>query len=550
MLHALGATLRALGATNDGAVNRLELLLALAGLGLLAWGYALAHRGRPQAYRWLRDPLLVVLGALGGLAYFNFGYLHFGNFIHTWDTYHYYLGAKYFPELGYDRLYECTAVADLEANYEPVRQRVVTDLRTNVMVPVSEILAHPERCKQGFTTERWSEFKHDVGWFRARVNRDRWEAIQHDHGYNATPAWNMLGHALANTGPASDLQVTLLALLDPLLLFALSALILWAFGWKALAVALLALGTNFPNRYYWTGGAFLRHDWLFFLGACICLLKKERYFLAGLSIAYAALLRLFPGMVLVGPALAAADVLWRERRLDRRYLKLFLGVAVGVALLLPASLALSGGVEAYRRFAQNTVKHAATPLTNHMGLRTAVSYRPSTIGAFLRQGNATDPWALWKQARLRAFGESKPLFYALVLGSLVLLYFAVRGAGLEPWAAAALSVAMIAVGAELTSYYYCLVMGLAVLVVLRREVGLFLLALTAMTQFIGLAPLDTMSKWEDEQYTAMSFASLIAFAGILWCFTPFGSRSCLPVEEPPSSEMVKERRRGQMRPRR
>ncbi|MBI3185859.1 MAG: hypothetical protein HYZ28_27300 [Myxococcales bacterium] len=518
---------------NDNLVNRLQLVLALAGLGVLAWGYWLAHKGRPEAYRQLRDTALLALGILGALAYCNFGKLHFGNFIHTWDTFHYYIGSKYFSELGYDRLYECTAVADAEASYEPVKQRVYTELRTNEMVKADEILAHPERCKQHFGEARWAEFVQDISWFRRRVNKDRWEQIQHDHGYNATPVWNMLGQLLSNTGPASGVQVPLLGLLDPLCYLALAALIFWAFGWRVLAVALLALGTNFANRYYWTGGAFLRHDWLFFLGAYVCLLKKERYFLAGLAIAYSTLLRLFPGFALVGPLLAAADILWRERRLDRRYLKLFAGAALGVALLVPASLWASGGVDAYRRFAQNTHKHATTPLTNHMGLRTAVSYRPSTIGAHLRQSQATDPWAVWKQARLRTFGEAKPLFYLLALAFTALLYLAVRGVGHEPWTAAALSVAMIAVGAELTCYYYCFVMVVAVLFLLRREVGLLLLTLTAVTQFIGWAPLPNMSRWEDEQYTAMSFASLIALGGVLWVFTPHGAKGCLPPDVPP-----------------
>src|SRR5437764_431125 len=61
-----------------------------------------------------RDRVLAGLGALGLLFYFNMGFLHFGNFIHAWDTYHYYVGSKYFPELSYDLLYDCTAVADVE----------------------------------------------------------------------------------------------------------------------------------------------------------------------------------------------------------------------------------------------------------------------------------------------------------------------------------------------------------------------------------------------------------------------------------------------------
>ncbi|MHB8873532.1 MAG: glycosyltransferase 87 family protein, partial [Myxococcaceae bacterium] len=398
---------------NDDLVNKLQFFLAAGGLALLGWGYFLAQKGREKEERRTRNRLLMVLGLLGALAYPNFGWLHFGAFVHTWDTYHYYVGSKYFPELGYDRLYECTALADNEAGFTAVvARRTFTDLRTNVMVGTGDILAHPEQCKSHFSAERWVEFRHDVGWFRGRVVPDRWEAMQRDHGYNATPVWNMVGHALSTLAPASEVPVGLLNLLDPLLLLGMAWLIYWAFGWRALALAMLVLGTDYANRYFWTGGAFLRHDWLFFTVAYVCLLKKERPLLAGLAIAYAATLRLFPVLMLVGPILAAIEILRAEKRLDRRYLKLFGGAALGVALLLPASLLLSGGTETYRRFIHNTQKHAATPLTNHMGLRTAVSYRPSNIGAILRDGRATDPWAKWKEARLNTFHQSRLVFAA------------------------------------------------------------------------------------------------------------------------------------------
>ncbi|MFZ5469512.1 MAG: hypothetical protein ACOZIN_08755 [Myxococcota bacterium] len=522
-------------AWNDHTVNRLQLSLAVLGMLLLGWGYWLAHSGRPDAHKKWRDRALAVLGLLGALAYPNFGWLHFpnSNFVHAWDTYHYYLGAKYFPELGYELLYDCTVVADAEAGgarLAHAKRRIITDLRTNEMVRTTEVLAHPERCKASFSPERWSAFEKDVDFFRARESTDRWEKIQHDHGYNATPVWTALGYLLTNLGPASTPQVVALNLFDPLYLMLMALLVWWAFGWRVAAVAMLVFGTHFPNRFYWTGGAFLRHDWLFYLVACVCLLKKERFFLAGLSIAYATVLRLFPAFVVVGPAFAAVDVLWRERRVDRRWLTFFAGGALGVLLLSTLAAPLSGGFSTYRAFAKNTSKHANTPLTNHMGLRTALSYRPSTIGALMRDGKTFDPWKKWKDARLEAFHSALPLYVAIALGFAVLLYFAIRGAGNEPWMAAALSTGMIAVGAELTCYYYGFVVAIATLWLKKREVGLLLLTLCGVTHFIHWAPFPNMSGWDDEKYVAMSFAALVAFGGVMWAFTPHAEKYCLPEE--------------------
>ncbi len=533
---------------NDEWVNRLELLLALVGLALLGGGHWLAQQNRSEKDRRARDRVLLALGLLGALAYTNFGFLHFGNFIHTWDTYHYYIGSKYFPELRYDRLYECTAIADAESGLRAVvEKRSFTDLRTNALVKARAILANPQECKQHFTLERWEDFKHDVGWFRSRVPR-KWEMIQHDHGYNATPVWHLAGHALSNLSRASTAQVMLLTLLDPLYLLLMIGLIYWAFGWRTSALALLVFGTCFPSKFFWTGGAFLRHDWLFFLVACICWLKKGRPLLAGLAIAYATTLRIFPGLVLIGPLLAAIEIFRRERRLDRTYLRLFAGAALGVAVLLPASYALSGGWETYQRFAQNTAKHASTPLTNHMGLRTVLSYRPSTIGAVLRDPRAEDPWKSFREARLKSFAQVKPVFVLAVLGFLTLLYFAVKPAGTEPWVAAALSVTVIAVGAELTCYYYAFVIALALLQQKRSEVGLLLLAFTATTMFIGIAPFPNMSTWDDEKYVAMSVAALVAFSGVLWLFTAQGAKHGLGPEAPLPPKRQKKAARLTQRP--
>ena len=536
---------------NDSSVQLINRWVDLAAIVLLGFGIYLARRGLNAKYQLWRDRTLLVLGLLGGLAYCNYGHLHFGRFIHVWATYHYYVGAKYFPELGYDWLYECATVAEAEDGHRAqAEKRIITDLRTNLMVRTTDILAHPEDCKSQFTDARWRQFKADVNFFRSRVNDRRWTEIHQDHGYNATPVWTLLAFALTNLGPATTTQITLLNLLDPLYLLAMAALLYWAFGPRVLSVGLLILGTNFPNRYSWTGGAFLCHDWLFYLVAVVCLLKKGRPTLAGAALAYATLLRLFPGLLLVGPVLSGVVELekwWRRRSpagarepLTRAFsapLKRFvIGGAITTLVLVPASLAALGGAQTWQRFAANTQKHANTPLTNHMGLRTALAYRPSTVAAFTRgrDGVDLDPWAGWKQARLNNFEALKPLFYALIVGFIVLLFVAIRHQGGELWLAAALGVGLIPFVSELTCYYYTFLIAFASLHARHREVGLWLLALCLFTQVTAWAPLKWMSRWPDEQYTAMSIATLVAVVVGTWCFTGAGERHCVDPEPPPA----------------
>ena len=517
---------------DDPTANGTQFLLALGGGAVIGWGYWLTTKGRSGEFQILRDRLLLVLGIGGALAYCNFGHLHFGNFIHTWDTYHYYMGAKYFPEVKYDLLYDCAAVADSESGLkEQAAARTITDLRTNVMLKAADVVAHPEICKAGFSPARWEDFKKDIAFFRGRVNAQRWQEIHQDHGYNATPVWTLAGWALTNTGAASVDQVVALNLIDPLYLALMALMIYWAFGPRVFAVSMLVLGCNFPSRYYWTGGAFLRHDWLFFTIAVVCLLKKEKFFLAGLALAYATLLRLFPGLMVVGPLLAGIEYFRVHKKVDPGFLKFVAGGALGCALLFPLSLQL-GGLETWTRFVQNTSKHANTPLTNHMGLRTIVSYRPDTRGTWLRDGAAIDPWAKWKETRVVKFHEARPLFVLLLLGLASLIYLAVRQTKAELWVAAALGTGYIVAGAELTCYYYCFFIGLACLHEKRREVGLVLTVLLATTLVIASAAVPGLSGWLDDQYTNMTIASLAACVAIWFLFSKEGEALAIAPEGP------------------
>jgi hypothetical protein len=497
-----------------------ELVLAILGLFLLYMDLEERNTGKTRFGRKVRDRLLMVLGGVSLLTYFNFGFFHFPNFVHDWEWTHYYVGSKYFKELSYDRLYECIAIADHEDPDPGLRRRVeirkITNLRTNALEKTDDILSHPERCKEHFSDQRWEAFKSDVKFFRDRQNVRRWDDLQTDHGYNATPVWNIAGSLLANMAPASIGQLYTLALLDPAYLLAMVALVWWAFGWRVTCVGLLVFATNFPSRYYWTGGSFLRWDWIFYLVAGICCLKKERPLLAGLALGYSTLLRVFPGFVFVGPILAGGIHLYKHRTLERRYLRLALGGLLSLAILVPISLQVGGGSQAYKRFYENTAKHKETPLTNYMGLRTIVAYRPGEAGKDLRSDRFTDPWIKWKQARVRGFKEAKPFYALVVLGYLVLLGFAVRNRPI--WQAAALGATFIAVGVELTCYYYAFVMAVALLYEEDPRVGRLLLIMTAMTGVINWHPVTFMPSWLDEQYTWMSVATIAAFVTILWDF--------------------------------
>ncbi|MGE0641395.1 MAG: discoidin domain-containing protein [Thermoanaerobaculia bacterium] len=536
---------------NDRSSRWWELLLALLAAALLA----LPERGADPAAtlprrRGGRLPWIAACG-LAVLTYFNFGFFHFTNYIHNWDTFHYYLGAKYFPELGYDGLYDCVTVADSRAADPETRrraaERTVRDLRTNELVPGERILEHPERCLDRFHGDRFASFSADLAWFRGRDSRDRWDEYTADHGFNATPVWMIAGTTLANLAPATDRSITLLTGLDLLYFVALVGVLIRGFGLRTATVALLVLATALPSRFYWTGGSFLRWDWLFFLAASLALAYRRRPLASGLCLGYAALLRLFPILLAVGPLALLVGVGWRAFRRSgpvgrgaaiareltrgegRSPFRFLVGMALFAAVALPLSVLATGngsperGVTAWRQFLANTSKHSHTPLTNNMGLMTALTFRSDEIGRVLHDENATEPWERWKDARLAARAEQRPL--QLGLAAVALLAVAVgTWRRRELWISLALAAAWIPFVLEMTSYYFAFLLAPALLWRERRAVAPLLLALSAIGQFLSLAPFAGMPTWRDEVYSWLSVATVVALAALLALFVP-ASRS-------------------------
>ena len=107
--------------------------------------------------------------------------------------------------------------------------------------------------------------------------------------------------------------------------------------------------SSVPAEFYWTGGAFLRQDWLFLLVAAVCLAKKRKFGLAGAALTWSALLRIFPVLLFIGWVLAIGLYLLKKRRLHPDHKRLIAGCAIGAAVLVPGSM-VAAGVDSYPAF--------------------------------------------------------------------------------------------------------------------------------------------------------------------------------------------------------
>ncbi|MEO7271680.1 MAG: hypothetical protein ABI211_06700 [Vicinamibacterales bacterium] len=487
-------------------------IVAILATAILLWHYWSTRKGQAPSRQ--LNAALVLVGLLGGAGWWNYGAFHFvGGFIHYHEFFHYYLGSKYFEELGYTGLYECVAVAEAEAGRgATVSRRWIRNLSTNELALGTPALQEPSRCRDRFADPaRWPAFTHDVEWFRQHVTAGKWNELTADHGYNATPVWTMAGARLANLAPVSVPQIWALALLDPVLLAAMWGLVWWAFGWRVLAIALVWWGTNYPARYTYIGGGYLREDWLLWSVAAVCLAKRGWMAASGSAIAWATLLRVFPGFPLVAVAFSAAQSVWRTKRLPSSVVRFGVGGLIAAVLLAGASLLgphpPEGGVASWRGFVANSRKHLATPLTNNVGVPELVTFDPATRSARVRELWLDSPWDVWKDARLRLFEERFWLYVALVAAYLALLLKATAGQPL--WTTLILGMGVIPFLTNLTCYYYGFLLIFAALWPRYPLAGIGLTAASALT---CITP--ALLSQDDDRYMAISLIITVYVVGL------------------------------------
>jgi hypothetical protein len=467
------------------AVQSWKLAIAASATLLLAVDWRLRATGRAAVFARVRAGALVALALATLFAWWHPYRGELGAWLHERDAFHYYVGSKYFDELGYTRLYRCVYVADVEAGLS--RQLAGTRIRnleTNVFEDPVHLARDPAPCKKHFSATRWREFERDVAFFRAALPRAEWFRLRGDHGYNPPPAWTMLGSLLTHTGPASVGQLYALTAIDPALLALMFASVAWAFGWRTLCIALIYWGTNQPASWDWVGGSIVRFDWLAASVAGVCCLARGRPATAGALLAWAAGVRIFPGAFAAGVALAAALRMLRERTLvptpaQRRFAAGFAGALAAIVALSSLSVGPSSWID----FVRNSQTHLTTDSVNRVGLRPLLAYSPASSLAAAVDGTAPDPYERWREARSATFESRRALFFLLLAGYLALLAWAIDR---QPdWVAAVLGIGVVPIALELGSYYYGFLLVFACLAVRREPVGVLAMLLAAASWSFG-----------------------------------------------------------------
>lgn len=329
---------------------------------------------------WVRLPqhvrlvLLTVLAVTASLNYYRWGPRSLYEKVDVYDVIHYYLGAKYYPELGYEGLYPALILVDHDNGPKTgqlKRYRAQTAAGYEFR-PVEDALERGRELRETrFTEERWRSFEHDslvlsrdIG-----ISNASWRKLLLDLGFNGSPFWAALARPLVELVPVESVKY--LCLLDPVLI-GTGLLALWyAYGGVTALWALIFVAAAYSMRWPVAGEALLRYFWLASLLWALALVKMGRPALAGVATGLAALARIFPIVWLFGLGVLALHRLARRpfdlRNMDR--FALFVGAGFASCVLAAAIwVALDVGMGSFADHAVEMGLHVGRLASRHIGL--------------------------------------------------------------------------------------------------------------------------------------------------------------------------------------
>lgn len=348
-----------------------------------------------------------------------------GDYLRTWNVYHYYVGSKYFRELGYRDLYAATLAADdewLENGGDPAQGFAHVE-RTRDMASYEVIdreRATAAYDRSAFGDERWEQLGRDTRALRPRLEDRLWRKVLRDWGYNPPPSWTIVGTPLSSLVPADSSAMRLLANLDLPLFAAMFGFLWWAFGLRAALISTLWANLIHFDRGRFFGG-FLQYDWLASSVISICLYHRGRGAAAGAVLSWGAMTRFFPGLIAL-PIAAGALVeavrgegpLWR--RPGRRRLRFLAGLAIACVVLFGASTLTGRGARAWCEWLDNIARHSEVLQLDpmHLGAGRLAQHDPAEDDFWGGHYRGT------REERLEA-GKSALLAMRLIGGALLLL---------------------------------------------------------------------------------------------------------------------------------
>lgn len=293
-----------------------------------------------------------------------------------WGMYHYYVGSKWFPEIGYFDLYECTID-------EPTIRRDLHTYQYRNDSPDCDVFMSPAQ---------WKTFNQDV------IDSGFYPQAMIDKGYNGTPTYTAIFGALARwqiITPANAYLIDIVALVMAVFVA------IYYLGWRKTAyIVIIILTYNGTLDRLW--GHYAQWVWLSLLLMGVVLQENDNSFGAVL-IGVSASLAIFPAFIMLK--------YWR----NTKALILF---GVSLSTFLTIGIGNGRGLDGYSEFIADMSLHSAyvkTELCCDVGLAHTITWSQ----------NPTNDYSLcfvqWSDSCAMTYNyDYNPLVYWLLL-PLVLL---------------------------------------------------------------------------------------------------------------------------------
>lgn len=238
-------------------LDRVRYVLPALGI-VLVMAYALMGKHKLPAMRGVVASVLVASVGLG-FVFYTASHWRNGTFLNGYEFFHYYLGAKYAPELGYTGLYAASWEAQRE-NGDARLPTVIRNLKTEGMMRPSADAPEIKEARAAFTPARWEAFKADVAFLKFS-DWKLWNRMHKDKGFNATPPWTLVAMPIASAATIKrDETIRWLPWLDVLFILAAMACVTYAFGPRAMLLLMLFLTRHYLLSHFTLKSAFLRVD--------------------------------------------------------------------------------------------------------------------------------------------------------------------------------------------------------------------------------------------------------------------------------------------------
>lgn len=511
--------------SSSSTILWLKVLLTAVSFVLLYLRYKKSRASGASAPSYsARTKVLLVLAVLGSFAVFhNLGKPRGGSFIHYGEMFHYYLGSKYFEELGYFELYSAVIVADAEQDNALADLPFYTNLRDYQNTPRATALANADSVRRLFSVERWDAFKHDVTFFKEATDLPRSPAFFYwlmDHGYNASPVSTSVLGLLTNTVPVTQLR--LLASLDVVLVAAMVSVVFSTFGFEMGALFAVYFFVNILNDQGYISGGLLRYDWLFCIVAAVCLLEKGRKASAAILLTVAAMLKVFPVVLFYGIGVAVVRKVTKARAVDKESKRFVLAAgATALALFLLPAAYFGSALQPWQDFSAKTSLHDRGVYVNHLGLRGVALFETShlSLDSFVEAyqgGSNGDIVRHWQDVKEEEFQEKKPVIVFCTLLVLICLT-AIIWRGEKSETESVLWPLLLVYTMSYPSHYYYVFLCLFILLFFRRASspgGLVPLSLLLVFNIAALVT-DSFEPSPIVFYTLVNIFLFVCLASIL-----------------------------------